>query len=53
MPHKVKKLLVHGPKDTAKTSWINILLGIIPMSQVTSVTQERQFAASKIEESTQ
>ena len=53
MPHKVKKLVVHGPKDSGKTSWINVLLGIIPMSQVASITQERQFAASMIEESTQ
>ena len=53
MPHKVKKLVVHGPKDSGKRSWINVLLGIIPMSQVASITQERQFAAFMIEESTQ
>ena len=53
MPHKVKKLVVHGPMDSGKTSWINVLLGIIPMPQVASVTQESQFAASMIEESTQ
>ena len=50
MPHKVKKLVVHGPKDSGKTSWINVL---IPISQVASITQECQFAASMIEESTQ
>ena len=32
MPHKVKKLVVHRPKDSGKTSWINIFLGIIAMS---------------------
>ena len=48
-----QKLFVHGPKDSGKTSWINVLLGIIPMSQVASITQERQFAASMGEESTQ
>ena len=53
MPHKVTKLVVHGPKDSGKTSWINVLLGIIPISQVASITQERQFAVSLIEESTQ
>ena len=53
MPHKVKKVVVHGPKDSGKTSWINILLGIIAMSQVASITHERQFAASMLEENTQ
>ena len=53
MPHKVKKLVLHGPNDSGKTSWINVVLGIIPMSQVASITQERQFAASMIEENTQ
>ena len=53
MPYKVKTLVVHGPKDSGKTSWINVLLGILPISQVASVTQEHQFAASMIEESTQ
>ena len=37
MPHKVKKLVVHGPKDSGKASWINVLLGTIPMSQVASI----------------
>ena len=53
MPHKVRKLVVHGPKDSGKTSWINVLLGIIPMTDVASITQERQFAAAMIEEHTQ
>ena len=53
MPHKVRKLVVHGPKDSGKTSWINVLLGIIPMTDVASVTQERQIATAMIEEHTQ
>ena len=53
MPHKVRKLIVHGPKDSEKTSWINLLLGIIPITDVASFTQERQFAAAMIEEHTQ
>ena len=53
MLHKVRKLVVHGPKDSGKTSWINVLLGIIPMSDVVSITQEQQFAAAMIEEHTQ
>ena len=53
MPHKVRKLVVHGPKDSGKTSWTNVLFGIIPMTDVASITQERQFAAAMIEEHTQ
>ena len=53
MPHKVRKLVVHGPKDSGKTSWINVFLGKIPMTDVVSITQERQFATAMIEEHTQ
>ena len=47
MPHKVRKLVVHGPKDSGKISWINVLLGIIPMTDGASITQEREFAAEE------
>ena len=53
MPNKVRKLVLHGPKDSGETSWINVLLGIIAMTDVASITQERQFAAAMIEEHTQ
>ena len=53
MAHKVQKLVVHGPKDFGKTNWINVLPGIIPMTDVASITQERSFAAVMIEEHTQ
>ena len=53
MPRKVLKLVSHGPKDSGKTSGINVLLGIIPMTDVASITQERWFAAAMIEEHTQ
>ena len=39
--------------DSGKSSWINVLLGIIPKTDVASITQERQFAAAVIEEHTQ
>ena len=44
MPHKVRKLVMHEPKDSGKTNWINVLL---------SITQERQFATAMFEENTQ
>ena len=44
---------MHRPKDSGKTCWINVLLGIISMTNVASITQERHFAAVMIEEHTQ
>ena len=48
MPHKVKKLVVAGPKDSEKTSWSNILHRIIPSSAIASLTKEKQFSAAMI-----
>ena len=53
MPHKVRKLVVHGPNDSGKTNWTNVLLGIIRMTDVASITQEQQFAAAMTEEHAQ
>ena len=53
MPHKIRKLVLHGPTDSGKTSWINVLLGIIPITDVAPIPQERQFATAMIEEHTQ
>ena len=52
MPHKVRKLVVNGLKDSGKTTWASISLGIIPMKFVASVTQEAQFSLSMINEDT-
>ena len=53
MPHKVKKLVVAGPKDSGKTSWSNIFHRIIPSSAIASLTQEKQFSAAMITNETQ
>ena len=53
MPHKVKKLVVAGPKDSGKTSWSNIFHRIIPSSAIASLTKEKQFAAAMITNKTQ
>ena len=48
MPHKTLKLVVYGPKDSGKTSWFQVFLGVIPMKFIASITSEKQFAASMI-----
>ena len=50
MPHKVRKLVA---KDSGKTTWASVFLGIIPMKFVASITQEAQFSLSMINEDTQ
>ncbi|XP_028403921.1 uncharacterized protein LOC114526506 [Dendronephthya gigantea] len=53
MPHKVRKLVVVGPKDSGKTSWSNIFHRVIPASYIASLTNERQFSAAMINNETQ
>ena len=31
MPHKVRKFIVYGPKDSGKASWFQVFLSIIPI----------------------
>ena len=46
MPHKTRKLVLCGPKDSGKTSWVQVLLGVIPLRNVATITQEKQFSAA-------
>ena len=42
MPHKVRKLVVHGPKDSGQTSWLQVFLGIIPIRCLASIINNSQ-----------
>ena len=53
MPHKVRKLVVAGPKDSGKTSWASIFHRLIPAGNIASITSERQFSGAMIKEDTQ
>ena len=53
MPHKVRKLVVEGPKDSGKTSWASIFHRVIPQGKIASITGEGQFSAAMITEDTQ
>ena len=46
--HKTRKLVVYGPKDSGKTSWFHVFLGVIPMKFIASIRSEKQFTASII-----
>ena len=52
-PHKLRKLVVVGPKDSGKTTWASGFLGICPLRFVASITKEKQFSAAMINDDTQ
>ena len=53
MPHKVRKLVVVGPRDAGKTSWANVFHHVMPSEIIASITNERQFSAAIIKDDTQ
>ena len=53
MPHKTRKLILCGRKDSGKTSWVQLLLGVIPLRNVATITQEKQFSAAMMGEDTE
>ena len=53
MPHKVRKLVVVGPRDSGKTSWADVFHRVVPRECIASVTNEGQFSAAMIREDTQ
>ena len=52
MPHKIRKLVVAGPKDSGKTSRASIFHRII-QDKIASITGEGQFSAAMINKATQ
>ena len=46
MPHKTRKLVVAGPKDSGKTSWASVFHRIVTPGRIASITNERHFAAA-------
>ena len=53
MLHKVRKLLVWGPSDSGKSTWLEPLRGIIPDKYIASITKEGKFGTSMITADTQ
>ena len=53
MPHKVRKLVVVGPRDSGKTSWANVVHRVVPLEFIASIANERQFSAAMIKDDTQ
>ena len=50
MPHKIRRLVLCGPKDSGKTSWVQVSVGIIPLTNLAAITQEKQFSTAVMNE---
>ena len=53
LPHKTRKLVVVGDRDSGKTSWANVLFGIIPEAKTAMLSKEKNFGASMISDDTE
>ena len=53
LPHKCRKLVVVGEKDSGKTSWARIFFGIMGPNKIAVLTKEKSFGSSMIEDDTQ
>ena len=53
MPHKVRKLVVCGERDSGKTMWGCIFDGIVPKRFIASVSKEGVFGFSMLTPDTQ
>ena len=46
MPHKIRKLVLCEPKYSGKTSWVQVLFRIIPLTNVAAITPGKQFSVA-------
>ena len=54
-PHKCPKLVIAGPRDSGKSTWVSVFLPvmIIPFRYIASITKERTFSTAMINSDTQ
>ena len=53
LPHKAKKLVVCGANNSGKLSWARIFFGLMNRSKIVSVTKEKTFGLSMVDEDTE
>ena len=53
LPHKAKKLVVCGANNSGKCSWARIIFGLMNRSKIISVTKEKTFDFSMVDEDTE
>ena len=52
-PFKAKKMILVGPSDSGKTTWIVPILEILDDEHIASVTREQTFSAQMLTKDTQ
>ena len=52
-PQKYRKLVVEAPRDSAKTTWVIVFPARTPLRFVVSITWEKQFSASMLNNNTE
>ena len=52
LPHKAKKLVACGVNNSAKSLWARIFFGLMNRSRIRSVTNEKIFGLSMVDEDT-
>ena len=53
LPHKAKKLVACGASNSGKSSWARLFFGLFGKNKVASVTKEKSFGLSMVEEDTE
>ena len=53
LPHKARKLVVCGENNSGKSSWARLFFGLLNPSRIASVTKEKTFGMSMIEDDTE
>ena len=52
LPIKAKKLVVVGEHDSGKTSWVQVLFGVTPQKRIATISKEKTFGTSMIDDET-
>ena len=53
LPHKVRKLVVVGDKDSGKTTWVKVFFGLMQRQKIAVLTKEENFGAQMIQDDTE
>ena len=53
MPFKAKKIMLVGPSDSGKTTWVEPILACLDDDKVVAVTDEGKFSTQLLESDTQ
>lgn len=53
LQHKTRKLVVVGAKDSGKTSWVRVFMGLMDKEKIAVLSKEEHFGTSMVEDDTE